>query len=193
MNLGEKIRAGRTAAGLTQAQLAERVHVSRQAVTKWETGRGTPDLVNLQALAALFGTTVDDLLSDELFEGPGSTTERIDARSLVVRPPARHRFDVAVRAAFPDAALVQPLTRRTRLRGWRWWVDLLVQPGLLDLARQADDFAGFYLVREDAAGTRQWLVKVTDTTLVRSRLAEPFAGRKLVHGDDVLTKAPYRL
>lgn len=194
MNLGEKIRAGRAAAGLTQQDLAERVHVSRQAVTKWETGRGLPDLVNLQALAAELGTTVDELLSDDIVGGPGSTTEVIDARSLVVERPARHRFDVAARAAFPDAAVVQPLTRRTRLRGWRWWLDLLVQPGVLDLARQAEGLVGFFLVREGTEpGTRQWLLRVSDTALVRTPLDEPFTGRKLVVGDDVLTKAPYRL
>lgn len=63
--LSENIKALRTQAHLSQEQLAEQLHVSRQAVTKWETGAGTPDVENLRALAALFGTSLDELLEDD--------------------------------------------------------------------------------------------------------------------------------
>ena len=125
--------------------------------------------------------------------GPEAVRERIDARSLVVTPPARHRFDVAVRQAFPTAELIQPLTRRTRARGWRWWLDLVVGPGAVDLAQQLSGFAGFYLVREAGPGSAQWLVKVTDTELVRAPWTQPASRRRIVVGDNVLTKAPYTL
>ena len=42
MNLGEKIKERRKQAGLSQEQLAERLNVSRQAITKWETNKGIP-------------------------------------------------------------------------------------------------------------------------------------------------------
>ncbi|WP_212723042.1 helix-turn-helix transcriptional regulator [Nocardioides jishulii] len=190
MTLGQKIRAGRTAAGLTQQEMAEKLSVSRQAVTKWEADRGIPDVVNLQALAALFGITVDDLLRDDLVSGPGAVTEEIDARSYRVEKPARHRFDAAVRAAFPDADVVQPLVRSKRLRGWRFWLDLLVQPGVVGAHEQLSDFAGFFLVEQRG---QQLLVRVTDTTLTRRPPDETFTGRRLVLGDDVLRRAPYRL
>lgn len=190
MSLGAKIKDGRSRAGLTQQQLAEKVHVSRQAVSKWESDRGVPDVVNLQALAALFDTTVDALLADDLGEGTTSLVEGIDARSFEVRRPARHRFDAVVRAHFPGAEIVQPLTRTKKLSGWKWWLDLITFPGAFDVAGQLDDRAGFFLVEE---GDGRWLVKVSDTRLVRTALSEPFAGRRLVIGDDVLRKAPYRL
>jgi transcriptional regulator with XRE-family HTH domain len=60
--LADKIKGLRREAALSQEQLAERLGVSRQAVTRWETGLGTPDLDNLVALADLFGVTVDSLL-----------------------------------------------------------------------------------------------------------------------------------
>ena len=65
MTLGEKLRAIRTAFGLTQEQLAEIMHVSRQAVTKWEGDGGLPDIANLQELARVLGLTVDHLLNDD--------------------------------------------------------------------------------------------------------------------------------
>ena len=51
--------------GLTQRQLAERLHVSFKAVSRWETGRGMPDIENLEALASELGVGVTELLSGE--------------------------------------------------------------------------------------------------------------------------------
>ena len=63
MDFGEKLKALRTERGLTQEQLAARLYVSRTAVSKWETGGGSPHLDSLQAVARLFDVSVDDLLS----------------------------------------------------------------------------------------------------------------------------------
>lgn len=63
MDFGEKLKALRTERGLTQEQLAARLYVSRTAVSKWETGGGSPNLDLLQAVARLFDVSVDDLLS----------------------------------------------------------------------------------------------------------------------------------
>ena len=64
MTLCEKLQNLRRAAGLSQEQLAEQLGVTRQAVSKWETGEGKPDIDNLLPLAKLLGTTVDYLLDD---------------------------------------------------------------------------------------------------------------------------------
>lgn len=66
MDFGEKLKALRTERGLTQEQLAARLYVSRTAVSKWETGGGSPNLDSLQAVARLFDVSVDDLLADDL-------------------------------------------------------------------------------------------------------------------------------
>lgn len=73
MNLSEKIQRCRKRAGLSQEALAERLSVSRQAVSKWETGAAEPELSKLRALAAIFGVTADWLLSDESAEFPADT------------------------------------------------------------------------------------------------------------------------
>ena len=65
MALGEKIKACRQRAGMSQEKVAELVGVSRQAVTKWEVNQSAPNTENLFKLAEIFGTTVDMLLASE--------------------------------------------------------------------------------------------------------------------------------
>lgn len=64
MNVSGKILQCRKKAGLSQEALAERIGVSRQAVSKWETGEAMPELPTVVALAEEFGVTTDWLLSD---------------------------------------------------------------------------------------------------------------------------------
>lgn len=62
MDFGDKIKQIRMNQGLSQEQLAEKIGVSRQAVTKWETGKGLPDIENMIILAEIFKTTLDELV-----------------------------------------------------------------------------------------------------------------------------------
>lgn len=66
MNLGDKIKECRKQAGLSQEQLAERLNVSRQAITKWETNKGIPDIANLIAISDEFGLSLDELIKDDV-------------------------------------------------------------------------------------------------------------------------------
>lgn len=65
MEFSEKLQKLRTQRNLTQEQLANQLFVSRTAISKWETGRGRPNLDSLQAIAKLFGVSLDELLSTE--------------------------------------------------------------------------------------------------------------------------------
>ena len=65
MTLAEKLKSIRKQAGMSQEQLAEKLGVSRQAVTKWETDAGIPDIENVIAISALFDISIDELLSNE--------------------------------------------------------------------------------------------------------------------------------
>ena len=65
MTLGETIKYYRTQLNLSQAELADKIGVSRQAVTKWETDTGIPDINNIQILAKLFHISIDTLLSSD--------------------------------------------------------------------------------------------------------------------------------
>ena len=63
MEFHEKLQELRKRKGLTQEELAAYLYVSRAAVSKWESGRGYPNIDSLKAIAKFFGVTVDDLLS----------------------------------------------------------------------------------------------------------------------------------
>ena len=67
MEFNEKLQELRRQKGLTQEELAESLYVSRTAISKWESGRGYPNIESLKAIARFFSITVDELLSsDEL-------------------------------------------------------------------------------------------------------------------------------
>ena len=72
MTLEEQIRNCRKQAGISQEKMAELIGVSRQAVTKWENGTGTPDIENLVAIAELFQISLDELLLNEKRENKQS-------------------------------------------------------------------------------------------------------------------------
>ena len=65
MEFHEKLQELRRQKGLTQEQLAEHLFVSRAAVSKWESGRGYPNIDSLKAIAAFYSVTIDALLSGE--------------------------------------------------------------------------------------------------------------------------------
>ncbi len=65
MSFSEKLKLFRNANNLTQEELAEKLNVSRQAITKWESGDGIPDIENLKQLSILFNVTIDELVKDD--------------------------------------------------------------------------------------------------------------------------------
>lgn len=68
MTFSEKLKSIRKKAGMSQEKLAEKIGVSRQAITKWETDSGIPDIDNMMALSELFNISLDELLSNEKTE-----------------------------------------------------------------------------------------------------------------------------
>ena len=98
MKLGEKLQQLRKKSGLSQEQLAARLTVSRQAVSKWELNETMPDTENVVQLSRLFGVSCDYLLRDEVDE---------QGAALPAAPPQTER---TTSAAPGEARLPQ--------RGW---------------------------------------------------------------------------
>lgn len=65
MEFNEKIQELRKQKGLTQEELAEFLYVSRTAISKWESGRGFPNIESLKAISKFFSVSLDELLSGE--------------------------------------------------------------------------------------------------------------------------------
>ncbi len=63
MEFNKKLQELRKQKGITQEELAEKLYVSRTAISKWESGRGYPNIESLKAIAKFFSVTVDELLS----------------------------------------------------------------------------------------------------------------------------------
>ncbi len=84
MNLSEKIQTLRKERGLTQEQFAEKIFVSRTAVSKWENGRGMPGMDSLKMIAEVFGVSLDELLcAEELITvAEGENKRNIDRFAL---------------------------------------------------------------------------------------------------------------
>jgi transcriptional regulator with XRE-family HTH domain len=83
MKLHEKIYYCRKKAGYSQEEMADKLGVSRQAVSKWETGEAVPELAKFSAIAKLFNVTTDWLLKDDDSEPEAPETERSESAPRV--------------------------------------------------------------------------------------------------------------
>lgn len=85
MPLSENIYRLRSGLGLSQSELAERLDVSRQSVSKWELGSSTPELDKLIAMSELFGVTLDALVHGEEPEPPKACPGKIAVRDVPIK------------------------------------------------------------------------------------------------------------
>lgn len=98
MEVSTKIKELRTAQGWSQEQMAEKLNVSRQAITKWETGAGTPDIGNLAAIAQLFGVSTDELIFGRATVGAEGESDRFESITAVDLFSEKH-YDIKIGCA----------------------------------------------------------------------------------------------
>ena len=91
--VGERVRERREAAGLTQAELAQRVYVSRQTVNNWETGKTLIDVQSLALVADELGTSASELLGEH---GTSAVRAEAESRHELVRLLFRAALTYAV-------------------------------------------------------------------------------------------------
>jgi len=82
MNISERIQVLRKAKGMSQEDLADKIGVSRQAISKWESGQSSPDIENVILLSDIFQVTTDYLLKG--IESKDNDVKKIDARIFSV-------------------------------------------------------------------------------------------------------------
>ena len=189
MTLGEKLREARKRMGLSQEQLAEKLCISRQAVTKWESDKGIPDIDNLKSLAALFNTSIDYLLDDDNKIDKLVIKEVINLDDFVKKGRCRCKQDAVVLDKFNDADIIYPLIREKKLTFIENILDFITTPGIFDLAYQLKDRNEYYLVEKD---NKQYFVSVSKEFIEIRELSSKVDPKKFIIGDIKYTKAPYK-
>jgi transcriptional regulator with XRE-family HTH domain len=83
LEFNEKLQQLRKQRNLTQEQLAEQLYVSRTAVSKWESGKGYPNIESLKSIAKLFDVTIDELLSGDELISIAMTENRSNMKKIL--------------------------------------------------------------------------------------------------------------
>ncbi|NLZ57792.1 MAG: helix-turn-helix domain-containing protein, partial [Corynebacterium sp.] len=180
MMLHQRIKECRQRAGLTQSQLAAQMGVSRQAVAKWESGRGAPDIEHIRNLAKFFDVSVDFLIAGGSAPSGIVFAREIDLDALTPHKqpgkPLPSRRNTAILQVFPQATAIYPLSRvkkNTRSQSILVWFNALVFDGPFNLFSTTDALrnrAAYYLVTEP---NRSLLARVGSTDVAAHELPEP--------------------
>ena len=94
MDFSEKLLTLRKANNLTQEQLAEKLDVSRQSISKWESGQATPELEKIVVMSAIFDVTTDYLLKSSEIDDLSVKTEMLEKQQqmMFVRERKQHQI-----------------------------------------------------------------------------------------------------
>lgn len=179
MTFGEKLKEARKEAGLSQEQFAEKMNVSRSAIAKWETDKGMPDVNNLKVMAQLLDVSVDYLLDDDKKISFNEIKEAINLDDYEKSGKCRDKKDAVCLAKNNDATAIYALFRKRKMSKVEWWIDFIVQPGVVDVLDQFNNMASFYLVEK---GAKQYLVKVTKDFITTNELTDKVDVKKFVVG-----------
>lgn len=117
MTTGQKIQALRKGRGLTQEQLAARLGVSRQAVSRWELDETLPDTQNLLPLKEALGVSIDTLLDST--RGLEEPAPQAGLAPAVASPPARPSLGALLKRRFWLLLLPVELVLFVALAVWR--------------------------------------------------------------------------
>ena len=157
MKLSEKLLLLRRDSGLTQEEIAERCCVSRQSVSKWESGLVVPDLQRLLQLSELYQVSMDVLLRDELSVSCIKDVDTCGASIIQCRQPLLYE-GILIKESLEDDAIIDQL-RVHKVELWRtcgkprYWTALHFTSNAHDLPAQ---FARVMLNKPDP-----WFVDFT--------------------------------
>ena len=176
MTFGEKLSSLRKQANLTQAELGNRINVSRQAITKWEKNVGLPDLDNLKKLSAIFNVGIDELLDykiEEIKLELDVFKEHIGSENSKFK-----KVDTFMLKRFAGAESIIRLTREIKLTFWQNVLDFFVGAGTLGVADLLKTGLVYpYLVINNQ---KEYLILISNGTMMSKKLNEKFDKKKLV-------------
>lgn len=188
MTLGEKIKDLRKKANISQEQLAEKVGVSRQAVTKWENDTSLPDIENSKIIASLFNISLDELLDYKKdIIGEVVIEEKYSLEGIKKEGNARSKEETILIKRFPKASSIYALTKKKK---WSFKKNLfwfIVEPLY---SGEAEDLVengiySLFLVEED---NNNYLVMMQKGVMKVTKLNTLFNDKKLVTNEYVYKK-----
>ncbi|HJD90555.1 MAG TPA: helix-turn-helix domain-containing protein [Corynebacterium urealyticum] len=195
MTLAQRVKALRSKAGLSQAELADKLVVAREDVAGRESGQSSPDIETLESLAALFGVGTDELLGkDGAVLGTATSRVAVDVQSLektggrfLAKGTKTH---TAVRQVFPDAVITPLLREKKNTKGESaagWFTEIAFDgvPNFFSEVKNSFSSDSFYLV-EDAG--RTLFVCVTKESVESREIFGLLSRRKFVVGRNSFIK-----
>ena len=195
MTLAQRVKALRSKAGLSQAELADKLVVAREDVAGRESGQSSPDIETLESLAALFGVGTDELLGkDGAVLGTATSRVAVDVQSLektggrfLAKGTKTH---TAVRQVFPDAVITPLLREQKNTKGESaagWFTEIAFDgvPNFFSEVKNSFSSDSFYLV-EDAG--RTLFVCVTKESVESREIFGLLSRRKFVVGRNSFIK-----
>ena len=196
MTLADKLKEARKNAGLTQNELAEKICVSRQAITKWESGKGIPDVENLRTISKVLDVSIDFLLDDEGVADKIVIKEQINLNNYVKEGKLRSKKDAVVYAKYPNAVISPLIAKKKSAKGQKIFGNLLgfltdAPFGTDEVFNQiADAHNAYYLVEQEG---KQIMVTVTEDFIESKVMTKELVGNKFEIGEYVYRKAAYKV
>lgn len=156
MELGKKIKQLRFKAGLTQEQLAEKLGIAAQSVSKWENAAAMPDITTLPLLAEIFGVSIDDLFDLTTEQRLNRIENRMDAEEELPADIFRE-FENFLQAELNDA---NHQKRATELIAYLYWHRMNAE------AKKASRYAKEAVRRAPNEKGVKWILHYTDNHAV---------------------------
>mgnify|MGYP002515902724 CR=1 FL=1 len=177
MTLGQKLKEIRKNFGLSQEDLADMMHVSRQAITKWENDNGMPDVSNLQELSKIFGITVDYFLDNE--KQLPALSMRIELNKDDYKNQISMYSEV-LKKYFKDCE-IYILVRNKKMNFIDTLIDTFTIPwlGPVETADALSDLSPYYLVKK---GNLKYLVNIKNYVLEVIELPMSTNEKKFIYG-----------
>lgn len=179
MTLGEKLKDARKNMGLSQDEMAKKLCVSRQAVTKWESDLGIPDIINLKAISKLLDVSIDFLLDDGTVQKSVVFKEAINLKNYPKPKLFNFKEDFVVLEKYPKADKITQVSWYKKLSKKEKVLDFLFT-GVYYTITHWQDPSPYYLVEQ---GKEYYLVNVTKDFIISKKLAEKINGKTFDLGD----------
>ena len=180
MTLGQKLKEIRKKFGLSQENLAEIMNVSRQAITKWESDEGLPDVSNLQGLSKVFNLTVDYLLDNDNSLPALSMKKELDKDKYEMN---WNGYVQIIKDNYAEPWEVYSLRRSKKHSKLAWIIsDFIIGAGPMETLDQLDDTTQYYLVKKDGL---KLLVNIHDYILEIIELPENTNDKKFIYNKNI--------